>query len=95
MAHITIDDLSADRTLDRESMARVRGGDGAGWVFGWIRPYMPAQHGGAAPVINFYQINNYANQMINQYQMVDVHNAAPNSTITVGVDGRSKNDGLA
>jgi hypothetical protein len=94
MAHLTINDLGSDRTLDRQAMARVRGGDGAAWVFGWIRPYMPSQ-GGATPVINFYQINNYADQMINQYQMVNVNNAAPNSTVTVGVDERSTNNGQA
>jgi hypothetical protein len=54
---------------------------------------MPQQHG-FAPVINFYQINNYADQMINQYQIVDVKNTAPNSVINVGVDERSTNNGL-
>ncbi|MGZ5198813.1 MAG: hypothetical protein ACXWC4_03500 [Telluria sp.] len=94
MAHITINDLRADLTLERQAMARVRGGDGAAWVFGWIRPYMPSQPG-ATPVINFYQINNYADQLINQFQMVNVSNAAPNSTVKVGVDERSTNNGLA
>jgi hypothetical protein len=94
MAHIHIKDLRADRTLDRQAMSRVRGGDGAQWVFGWIRPYLPSQPG-ARPVINFYQINNYADQMINQFQVVDVNNSAPNSTLTVGVDGTSTNNGRA
>lgn len=92
MAHILIKDLRADRTLDSQAMSRVRGGDGAQWVFGWIRPYLPSQPG-TMPVINFYQINNYADQMINQFQVVDVNNAAPNSTLTVGVDGNSTNNG--
>jgi hypothetical protein len=48
---------------------------------------------GASPVINFYQINNYADQMINQYQVVSVNNSAPNSVLTVGVDERSTNNG--
>jgi hypothetical protein len=92
MAHITIKDLPANRWLDRAAMRRTRGGDGAPWVFGWIRPYVPEQPG-IAPVINFYQINNYADQLINQFQMVNVSNSAPNAVVTVGVDERSKNNG--
>jgi hypothetical protein len=94
MASIRISDLPTDRSLDREAMTHIRGAGGAGWVFGWIQPWMPAQHG-AAPVINFYQINNYADQLINQFQMVNVSNSAPNSMLNVGVDERSKNNGLA
>jgi hypothetical protein len=94
MANITINDLSADRTLDRAAMASIRGAAGAGWVFGWIRPYMPSHPGGVAPVINFYQINNYADQLINQVQMVNVSNSAPNSVINVGVSEGSKNNGF-
>jgi hypothetical protein len=94
MAHIAIKDLRIDRALDRRALARVCGGGGAGWVFGWIRAYQPEQ-AGAAPVINFYQINNYANQLINQFQMVDVNNSAPNASISVGVDEHSVNNGRA
>lgn len=94
MANITINDLGADRTLDRAAMASIRGAGGAGWVFGWIRPYMPS-HPGVAPVINFYQINNYADQLINQVQMVNVSNSAPNSILNVGVSEGSKNNGFA
>jgi hypothetical protein len=92
MANITINDLAVDRTLDRRAMAHIRGGDGAPWVFGWIQAYMPRQRG-VAPVINFYQINNYADQLINQFQMVNVSNTAPNSAVNVRVDERSNNDG--
>jgi hypothetical protein len=92
MANITISDLREDRTLDRAAMAHICGADGAPWVFGWMRAFMPNQR--AMPfVINFYQINNYADQMINQVQLVDVNNTAPNSAINVGVDGRSINNG--
>jgi hypothetical protein len=93
MAHLKIGNLRADRTLDARAMARIRGGDGAPWCFGWILPYMPAQARVAAPVINFYQVNNYADQMINQYQVVSVNNSAPNAVLTVGVDERSTNNG--
>jgi hypothetical protein len=94
MANIRIDDLRANRTLDREALASIRGAGGAGWVFGWIRPYLPAQPS-AAPVINFYQINNYADQLINQFQTVNVSNSAPNSMLNVRVDEGSGNNGLA
>lgn len=93
MASITIKDLSAHVALDSKAMAHVRGAAGAPWVFGWIRPYMPAQQG-AVPVINFYQINNYADQLINQFQMVNVTNSAPNSVVTVVADERSNNNGV-
>jgi hypothetical protein len=91
MANLRIDDLLSDRTLDRHAMGRLRGTHGAAWVFGWIRPYVQDQPG-IAPIINFYQINNYADQLINQFQMVNVSNAAPNSILHVGVDERSHND---
>jgi hypothetical protein len=93
MAHLKIDNLRFDRTLDARAMTRIRGGDGAPWCFGWILPYIPTQSRAAQPVINFYQINNYADQMINQYQMVNVSNSAPNAVLTVGVDERSTNNG--
>lgn len=92
MVSIRIGDLPANRALDRHAMGRIRGADGAPWVFGWIRAYMPAQPG-LSPVINFYQINNYADQLINQFQLVDVRNTAPNSVVTVGVDEGSMNNG--
>ena len=92
MAHISIDDLRCERPLDARSMARIHGGDGAAWCFGWIRAYLPDALR-AAPVINFYQINNYADQMINQFQTVSVSNTAPNAVLTVGVNERSTNNG--
>jgi hypothetical protein len=93
MAQLKIGNLRFDRTLDGRAMARIRGGDGAPWCFGWILPYIPAQSRTAQSVINFYQINNYADQMINQVQMVNVSNSAPNAVLTVGVDERSTNNG--
>jgi hypothetical protein len=90
VANLRIDDLRTDKTLDREAMGLIRGAGGAPWVYGWMHAFMPQQRG-IAPVINFYQINNYADQLINQFQMVDVSNTAPNSVINVGVDERSNN----
>lgn len=90
MAAITIKDLRTDRTLDRGAMSFIRGG-GASWVYGWIRPYVNATPS-FGPVINFYQINNFADQMINQIQVVDVNNSAPNSNINIGLDEKSTNN---
>ena len=93
MTNIAVDDLPVNRTLDRRALSHIRGAAGAPWVFGWINPYvdrLPSQ----VPVINFYQINNYADQMINQYQMVSVINSAPNSNVNVNVDESSVNNRL-
>jgi hypothetical protein len=91
MASITIDDLPRNQALDAKAMSSIRGG-GAPWVYGWITPYDPEARN-FPPVLNFYQINNsfYADQMINQFQTVQVNNTAPNSNISVALDERSKN----
>ena len=92
MASITISDLPGSATLDRKAMSAIRGA-GAAWVFGWIRPFVapsPSQH----PVINFYQINNFADQMINQFQTVSVNNSGVGSTLNVIVDESSVNNAL-
>ena len=90
MATITVNDLSADTALDRKAMSAIRGGDGAPWVFGWIQPYIDAS-ARQVPVINFYQINNFADQMINQYQTVSVNNSGANAMLNVMVDADSMN----
>lgn len=92
MASISIKDLPRNATLDRQVMAAVHGA-GASWVFGWIRPFVGASPS-QLPVINFYQINNFADQMINQYQAVSVNNSGPNSMLNVVVDASSVNNGL-
>jgi hypothetical protein len=92
MATITISDLPASCALDRKAMARIHGA-GAQWVYGWIR--LPVESSpGRVPQINFYQINNYAEQMINQFQTVSVTNSAPNSNVNVAVDAGSVNNRL-
>jgi hypothetical protein len=90
MATITVKDLPASMALDRKAMSAVHGGGGAPWVFGWIQPFIEASPR-QIPVINFYQINNFADQMINQYQMVSVNNTGANANLNVGVDERSLN----
>lgn len=92
MAAITINDLHTYRTLDRKAMSAVRGA-GAPWVFGWITPYVPASPA-AGSAINFYQINNtyYADQIINQVQVVNVSNSAANSNVNVAVNEQSANN---
>lgn len=89
MAAITIKDLNMSRALDSRAMSFIRGGNGS-WVFGWIRPYV-IQQPAFGPVINFYQINNYAEQMINQIQVVDVTNSAANSNINIALAENSSN----
>ena len=91
MATITINDLPASHQLDREAMSCISGASGANWLFGWILPFAEPSPG-RFPVINFYQINNYADQMINQYQLVSVINSAANSALNVKVDEGSVND---
>ncbi|SNT38746.1 hypothetical protein SAMN06265795_1353 [Noviherbaspirillum humi] len=90
MAAITINDLSMNRDMDRAAMAAISGG-GAPWVYGWIRPFTSSEFGSGS-VVNFYQINNYADQMINQIQVVDVNNSAANANINVAVAGNSTNN---
>ena len=90
MASITIKDLRTDRVLDSKAMSAIRGGGGAGWVYGWIRPHS-TQAVGTASVINFYQVNNYADQMINQIQVVDINNSAANANINVALAENSNN----
>lgn len=92
MASITIADLPTSATLDRKAMSAIRGA-GAPWVFGWIRPFVPPS-ASQFPVINFYQINNFADQMINQFQTVSVNNSGANATLTVSVDESSVNNAL-
>ena len=92
MASITISDLPTSSTLDRTAMSAIRGA-GARWVFGWIRPFVdasPAQF----PVINFYQINNFADQLINQFQSVTVTNSGANANLNVSVAADSLNKAL-
>jgi hypothetical protein len=92
MASITIVDLPTSAVLDRKAMSAIRGA-GAPWVFGWIRPFVAASPS-QIPVINFYQINNFADQMINQFQTVSVNNAGNGATLNVVVDESSVNNAL-
>ncbi len=89
MAFLTIKDLPASRTLDRAAMTSIKGA-GAPWVYGWIRPYVVASPSFGS-VINFYQINNYADQMTNQVQVVNIDNSAANANINVALDEHSTN----
>lgn len=93
MPTIVIRDLPQCLALDRKAMSLVAGAAGAPWVYGWIRPFIAASSG-QAPVINFYQINNYAEQMINQFQLVNVNNSGANATVSVDVDEASTNNAV-
>lgn len=93
MSCIKLNDLSLNLALDRKAMAAIRGGGGAPWVYGWIQPYVPDTPS-IGPVVNLYEVSNnfYANQMINQFQSVDVRNTGANSNISVSPDARSRNN---
>ena len=93
MASIAIHDLSHSLALDRKAMTAIRGGNGSGaWVFGWIPPFVRATPS-MGPVVNLYEVQNnfYADQMINQFQTVDVSNNGANSNIHVSPDALSRN----
>ena len=92
MTAITISDLFQDRALDRTAIARIRGAAGAPFVYGWIQPYIPPQPSSAVfPSMNFYQINNtsifYAEQVVNQFQTIEINNSAASSNITAVLIG--------
>jgi hypothetical protein len=95
MPTIAITDLPASTALDRAAMSAIKGG-GAPWVYGWITPYSRARSG-LGPVVNFFQVNNtfFADQVINQFQVVDVRNSGPNSNVNVTVDEQGTNFGIA
>ncbi|HJW24120.1 MAG TPA: hypothetical protein VJ576_04415 [Rhodocyclaceae bacterium] len=93
MAAITINDLPMNHELDRRAMSAIRGG-GAPWVFGWIRPYVPGERSFASGG-SFVEVNNfYADQIINQIQVVDINNSAAGSVISVALDQQSANSKL-
>jgi len=95
MAALIIRDLPLASELQAGAMSSIRGGGGAGWVYGWIRPYVPtmASDGGFGGVINVFEVTNnyFAQQMNNQFQSIDVSNTAPNAQISLAVDQRSMN----
>lgn len=90
MGSIQIHDLHRSDTLEREAMSAIRGA-GAEWVYGWIAPYQEKTAGSFGTVINFYQTNNYADQMINQFQTVKVDNSGANANIAVNIAEQAKN----
>lgn len=95
MAAITIKDLPTSRALDLKAMTSIRGAGGAGWVFGWARPYIEqAAHFGSGAPINLFQTNNFyiADQMNNQISVIDVKNSASNATINVNATQNASNN---
>lgn len=92
MAALTIENLRADCTLGRKTMASVTGrGGGAPWVYGWISPYIERASSGFVPVINFYVNIFVADQMNNQIQVFDVRNSAANANINVAANQAAGN----
>ena len=82
MANITIKDLKADLSLDRQAMSAIRGAGGAPWVYGWITPFAPASQS-IGPAVNFTQVNNsfQVDKMVNQFQTINIANSGAGSNI--------------
>ena len=93
MSVLSVTDLECSRELDDAAMSAINGGGGAPWIFGWITPYISGRQEGFGGVVNIYDItNNFtADQMINQFQSVEVNNTGNNSNINVSPDARSTN----
>ncbi|HJW56058.1 MAG TPA: hypothetical protein VJ577_12355, partial [Burkholderiaceae bacterium] len=70
--------------------ASIRGA-GAGWVYGWIRPFVAAASSVGAAV-NLYQFNNFGGQMNNQIQIIEIQNAAASASITVTPEQQAFNN---
>ena len=91
MASITINDLHTHRDLNRKAMTGITGA-GAGWVYGWIMPFVETSSSFGSTV-NFYQTNNYysADQMNLQVEVIDVNNSAANAIINVNAKQQAIN----
>jgi hypothetical protein len=91
MATITITDLPASRELDRKAMSSVRGA--LSWVNGAFRAFLPAVPAAPLSIVNFYQVNNtfVAENLIAQFQTVEINNAGDNSSITAVLIGAPSN----
>lgn len=91
MATIAINDLPKNHALDRKAMSTIKGG-GAPWVFGWIRPFVESSPSFGSS-INFFQTNNIyvADQMNNQFQVIDIEATAANATINVDAQQLANN----
>jgi len=70
------------RALDYRAMRLIKGADGAPWVFGAFRAFVPAA-AQLPPIVNFYQTNYFADKLTLQSQNISVHNSAANATINV------------
>jgi hypothetical protein len=81
MAAIKIKDLLTGRTLDGKAMSSVRGA--LGWVNGAFNlPASPISPS-FAPVLYQQIVNSYyVEEMINNFQIVDINNSGANSNIT-------------
>lgn len=85
MSTLSIKDLSTSQMLDRKAMSAIRGGDGAGWVYGWIATFNPLQGRSPAAAVNFVQNNTIymAEQMTNQFLQIGVSNTGASASINV------------
>jgi hypothetical protein len=94
MSVLSVADLECSRELDDAAMSAISGGGGGAlWIFGWITPYISGRQEGFGGVVNIYDItNNFtADQMINQFQSVDVHNSGNGANLNVSPNAASAN----
>jgi hypothetical protein len=94
MSTTTITDLPMSRALDFKAMSAIRGADGAPWVFGAFRAFLP-DSARIAPIVNFYQTNFIADQLNVQLQNIDVTNSAANAVINVNAGQGALNFNVA
>jgi hypothetical protein len=85
MSTLSIKDLSVNHTLERKAMSAIRGGDGAGWVYGWIAAFNPLAGRAQSTAINFVQNNTIymAEQMTNQFVQVSLSNTGAGANINM------------
>lgn len=93
MAAVVIRDIPATKPLKHDPMSALKGGN-AGWLHGWIRPYIASSAQDVFNgVINVYQTNyfNIADQINNQVSVIDIKNSAANASINVGSNQQAFN----
>jgi len=99
MATLSINDLPANKSHDRQAMTALRGG----MSFGWIRPYQSASAStpfnviiGKLQVFNFRLINPIF-QTVNQTNLVDIditETFESSVQVAVGQENLGSNGGL-
>lgn len=82
MSVIMINDFFINFILDCKVLIFFCGG-GVLWVFGWIVLYVLLLVSFVLMVNNFFQINNYIGQLVDQFQMFVISNVGNGMIIVV------------